>query len=461
MKKIVVAVFACLAVVTSSAFAAGHLEFTLQKLDSGREGNTMLVIGGISGDEPGGFNAASLLLTHYEIKKGSVWVVPNLNFISIIKRLRGVYGDLNRKFAAIERSDPEYETIKKIKTIILDDQVDLVLNLHDGSGFYRPEYVDKNHNPRRWGQTVIIDQERIEAERFGNLGDIARQITAEVNSRLLTEEHVYYAKNTNTRAGNKEMSKSLSFFAVSNLKPAFGLEASKALPTHERTYYHACLLESFMDMLGIEYDRSFERSATGIKNAINSNIRLALCDDKILLDVANARNLLRFIPLKKAPEIVYRPSNPLLAIVPYQEGYRIHHGNRRLTKIDPEYFDYDFSIDSVTMQIDGSEETVSFGEIVSVEESFLVVPQEGYRVNVIGYKRPGQRNESGIAVKRKNMLRRFSLDRTGRIYRVEVYKGKRFSGMVLVNFSGEPQDLIAANPSEFSLRTLPISEELL
>ena len=83
---------------------------------------------------------------------------------------------------------------------------------------------------------LAIDQKRIKAERFGNLGEIARRVTAEVNRYLLAEEHAYHAKNTKTRLGNKEMSKSLSFFAVSNLKPAFGLEASKKLPTHERTY---------------------------------------------------------------------------------------------------------------------------------------------------------------------------------------------------------------------------------
>jgi hypothetical protein len=461
MKKIVAAVIACLTIVSSAAFANGNLEFTFEKLESGQAGNTLLVVGGISGDEPGGFNAASLLITHYKINTGNVWVVPNLNFISIIKRLRGVYGDLNRKFASIKSSDPEFETIQKIKSIILDDQVDLILNLHDGSGFYRPEYQDKNHSPRRWGQTVIVDQEKIEIDRFGNLAEIAQQVVKEVNRNLLSAEHLYHVKNTKTHLGNAEMSKSLSYFAIRNRKPAFGLEASKSLKTHERTYYHLSLLEAYMDHLGIEYERSFELAAHAVEEAINSNIRLALCDDKILLEVANARNLLRFIPLKKAPQIVYKPSNPLLAIVHYGKGYRIHHGNRRITKIDPEYFEYDSSIDSVTMQIDGSEKRVRFGEMVTVGRSFSVVPQEGYRVNVIGFKRPGPRNESGITLKENDIQKRFSLDRTGHIYRVEVYKGKRFSGMVLVNFSDQDKNLFASNPSKFYLRTLPISEKLL
>ena len=65
--------------------------------------NTLLIIGGIQGDEPGGFVSASVLSTHYEITSGSVWVVPNLNFNSIIERSRGPYGDMNRKFANLSK----------------------------------------------------------------------------------------------------------------------------------------------------------------------------------------------------------------------------------------------------------------------------------------------------------------------------------------------------------------------
>ncbi|MDX1286029.1 MAG: M99 family carboxypeptidase catalytic domain-containing protein, partial [Draconibacterium sp.] len=69
---------------SSKAFAQ-PLQFSLHKIESGKAGPTMLVIGGIQGDEPGGFTAASMLVTNYSVSKGNVWVVPNLNFESIIK----------------------------------------------------------------------------------------------------------------------------------------------------------------------------------------------------------------------------------------------------------------------------------------------------------------------------------------------------------------------------------------
>ena len=63
---------------------AGGLDFTLHRLGEDQTPG-VLVVGGIQGDEPGGFSAATLLITHYRIKKGTVWVVPNLNFPSIIQ----------------------------------------------------------------------------------------------------------------------------------------------------------------------------------------------------------------------------------------------------------------------------------------------------------------------------------------------------------------------------------------
>ena len=74
---------------------------------------------GIQGDEPGGFTAASMLVTNYKVTKGNIWVVPNLNFESIIKRSRGVHGDMNRKFKTLSKDDPEFHQVQKIKRIIL------------------------------------------------------------------------------------------------------------------------------------------------------------------------------------------------------------------------------------------------------------------------------------------------------------------------------------------------------
>jgi hypothetical protein len=451
MKRFVTILFGCIFVFAVPASASRQIDFSLHKLEADRPGNTLLVIGGIQGDEPGGFNAASLLVTHYRIKKGNVWVVPNLNFISIIKRSRGVYGDLNRKFATLGNSDPEFDTISRIKAILLDDRVDLVLNLHDGSGFYRPTYVDRTHSPHRWGQSIIIDQRQIPVNRFGNLGEIADRVVTEVNHYLFAEEHAYHVKNTRTGEGDTEMERTLTYYAIRNRKPAFGVEVSKTFPTHMRAYYHLQVLEAYMDLLGIEYERAFNLSARGVRDAIDSGAKLAFYDNRIFLDMTNARKRLGYIPLKKAAEIVFRPSSPLVALVESGKSYRVFHGNRRVTSLDPQYFEYDSSIDAITIEVDGDQQKVDFGNMVEVAQSFLVVPEKGYRVNVIGFKQPGSGNESGIAIHKDDITKRFSVDKEGRIYRVEVYRKKKFSGMVLVNFSDKREDRIASDSSAVSL----------
>ncbi|MGD9386563.1 MAG: M14/M99 family metallopeptidase, partial [Thioalkalispiraceae bacterium] len=260
-------------------------DFTLHKHQSEQPGPTMLVIGGIQGDEPGGFNAASLLTTNYRILRGEVWVVPNLNFESIIKRSRGVHGDMNRKFKDIPDKDPEFQLVQKIKRIIRDQQVDIILNLHDGSGFYRPQYIDRMHSPYRWGQSLIIDQATLENVPYGQLRKIADTITNQTNTRLSNLEHRFHVKNTKTREGNREMEKTLTYYAIQNGKAAFGLEASKSFDTHYRAYYHLQLIESFMQYLGIEYQREFNLTINQVKDRIDNNIKVALYQKKMLFDM--------------------------------------------------------------------------------------------------------------------------------------------------------------------------------
>jgi hypothetical protein len=214
-----------------------------------------------------------------------------------------------------------------------------------------------------------------------------------------------------------------------------------------------------MDLLGIEYERSFSLSASGVKGAIYDNVKLAFYDNRIFLDVANARKRLGYIPLKKSAEIFYRPSNPLIALVESGEGYRVFHGNRRITRIYPEYFEYDFSTENITMQIDGEERKAVFGDTLGVQESFMIMPKKGYRVNVIGFRKRGISDEAGVVIGQEDIMKRFSVDKSGNIFRVEVYKDDKFSGMVLVNFSEEKENLIASEPSNVSLFGLSAKEK--
>jgi len=429
------------------AIAAGHnLEYTLHKKESDRPGKTILVIGGIQGDEPGGFNAASLLVTHYNIKKGNVWVVPNLNFNSIINRSRGIYGDMNRKFASVLESDPDYQAIQNIKKLISDKQVDYVFNLHDGSGFYRGEYIDRLHSPYRWGQSIVIDQQVLDGHPLGNMEEVAHAIASKVNDNLLDREHAYRVKNTRTREGDMEMAKTLTYFAINQNKPAIGIEASKSLLTHQRAYYHLQVLEGYMDWLGLEYQRDFNMHASAIKETIDNNVKVSFYQNRIFMDMKNARKQLRYVPLREGSKIEFSASSPLVAITSRANGYRVSYGNRRVTDISPQYFRFDESLQSIPMNVDGQRKQVTPGSIVDVARAFRIEEMEGYRVNVIGWSKKKIKNESGLDIYRDEIAKRFSIDKQGTTFRVELYKGREFSGMVLVRFTDNSKTARASTP---------------
>jgi hypothetical protein len=425
--------------------------FTLHSLGNG-EGPTLLVIGGIQGDEPGGFSAASLLVTHYQINKGSIWVVPNLNFPSIISSTRGLHGDMNRKFASISSQDPEFETVRRVQELILDPKVDLVLNLHDGSGFYRHVHENRLRNPSRWGQCIVIDQEAIDPDlaqnpRFQNLHGIASRVADEVNTRLLQHPHLYNIKNTHTRNYDREMEKSLSYFAICAGKAAFGLEASKELPPGIRAYYHACLLEAFMREMGIEFTRKFQFSPQGVLTALNRDVSVRLYDNRTVLALDDARSVTSgYIPVRRGADVKIAVSNPLLAVLPGKKQWRVVYGNRTLTSFTPQYFDFDESLNTVELVVDGERISAKLGDMIQVRKSFVVESLSGYRVNAIGATEEVDGSECGVTLRREHFQNRFSLDRAGQVYRVEIYKDHAFCGMVLINFGRENSPMLSNNP---------------
>ena len=431
---------------------AEPLRFSLHKIESGVPGPTLLVIGGIQGDEPGGFTAASMLVTNYKVEKGSVWVVPNLNFESIIKRSRGIHGDMNRKFNALSKKDPEFDEVQKIKKIILSDDVDVVLNLHDGSGFYKKKYISRMHNPSRWGQSIIIDQEVLDVKRFGELSHIASNVQKYINKQSRNSKKFFYVKNTETKKGDIEMEKSLTYFAIKNNRPAFAVEASKSFPTHERTYYHLLAVEGFMSELGIKYERDFKISQRNVAEQIGNNLKISLYDNRINLDVEKARRYLNYVPLKKHSSFEYKKNNPLIAVIKNKKTLKVRYGNRHVTSLKPQYFEYDYGLRYIEIQVDGVSKKINVGDKVSVEKNFRVLAGDDYRVNIIGYTKHGVKNENRLLINRSQIKSHFSIDRDENIFRVELYKGKKFSGMILMDFLAK--NAKQTLPSNFSTSNL-------
>ncbi len=405
-----------------------------------QKGPTLLLMGGIQGDEPGGFNTTNIFLTHYKILSGSVWVVPVLNKYSMLLNHRGVYGDLNRKFAYLSPNDPEYPLIQSIKHLITTPDVNAILHLHDGSGFYRPRYESALLNPRRWGNSFIIDQNALTHVNFGDLKDISLKTTQHINTHLLKPLHRYHIHNTHTARGDKEMEKALTYFAIKHDKPAFANEASKELSLAQRVYYHLLAVEGMLQELGIRYSKDFTLTPLAIYRLINDRTLQVTLNRNTTLPLYGLRDHLRFFPFPKNASIHQIPLDSqsyILGLLPRKNQVWLKYGNKLMTRFVPEYMPFDYSLKDIHIEIDNKTQQIALASIVNVKGSFKVLPKKGYRVNIIGFSRPNEGdkpNEVGVKVARRDLASRFSVDTSGRIYRVEVYKGNAFCGMVLVRF---------------------------
>lgn len=431
----------CLLFTLNFAKSLAPIDFDVIKQDTNPDAPTLLIMGGIQGDEPGGFNATNIFLTHYKILDGNVWVVPVLNKHSMLLNHRGIYGDMNRKFAHLSKNDPEYFVIEHIKSLITHPAVSAILHLHDGSGFYRPTYIDNLLNPNRWGNSSIIDQEKLSDVKYGDLNQIITNVINHINANLLKPLHEYHIRDTHTAKGDKEMEKALTFFAIKHNKPAFANEASKKLSLQERVYYHLLAIEGMLNELGIKYQKDFKFTPNNIYRLINDKNLNVKINENILLPLYGLRPILTYFPIPKDEVITHIPLKSqayILGLLPKDNQIWLKYGNKLMTRFKPDYINFDHSLKEMNVKVDGEEKNIAIPSIIEVKENFEIIPKDGYRVNVIGYVIPNDKslkpNETGIVIHHKDCIPKFSIDKAGKIFRAEIYKGDDFSGMILFKF---------------------------
>ncbi len=399
----------------------------------------LLLLAGIQGDEPGGFNATNLFLMHYSVLKGLVEVVPVLNKPSMLRNHRGLYGDMNRKFAALDKNDPEYPTIQEIKSLIVKPSINAILHLHDGGGYYRPNYIDAMLNPKRWGNCFIIDQDEVKGAKFPNLLVFANNTINSINAHLLHPIEKYHLKNTHTAQGDTEMQKALTFYAINHQKSAFANEASKELPLASRVFYHLQAIEGLLNQLNIPFERDFELNPSSVHALINDKSLWAKISSLPKMPLFNLRPKLNHFPLPNHTKIAQIPieSNAyIVGLVKNKQEVFLKYGNKLMTRLSPFYIEFDHSLEAVKMRLDNSDQMVKMGSVVEVKESFYIHAVDNIRANVIGFSvsNEGKPNEAGYTIRLKDFQRRFSLDKQEKIYRIEFYKNDAFSGMILVKF---------------------------
>lgn len=221
------------------------------------KGKTLMIIGGIQGDEAGGYLSADLY-ADMALHKGNLIIVPRANFFSIIEHKRAINWDMNRRFIPV--NSKEYYEDKIVEVLKgLMAQSDFFLNLHEGSGFFRESYESDLKNPMRFGQSIIADADIYYSKEKGEnipLGDIARKISDRVNKIIDNQQYHFRFNNHRTfekNTSHPEQKKSATFYALSTYGiPAFGIETSKEIKDIEaKVRMQTMVINSFMEEFGI------------------------------------------------------------------------------------------------------------------------------------------------------------------------------------------------------------------
>ncbi|MCP3951963.1 MAG: hypothetical protein GY697_07060 [Desulfobacterales bacterium] len=230
-------------------------ELNVYRIYGQQPGKTILLIGGIQGDEPGGFLSVDLY-ADISLAKGNLIVVPRANFHSIVLQRRQINEDMNRKFGSNKKKGYETEVVAILKKLIAES--DCLLNMHDGSGFYSETWESPHRNPKKFGQSIIADADTYtfkENDTKIELGEMASEVCRRINVHIKDPAHFFRFNNHRTAEKgslHKEQRGSATFYALTRYGiPAFGIESSKSLPLELKVRHHNLAVNAFMETLDV------------------------------------------------------------------------------------------------------------------------------------------------------------------------------------------------------------------
>ena len=238
-------------------------ETPLVATHSGRAGPALLVLGGVHGNEPGGWLAADAV-AEWTPRRGSLLVVPRANVIAIglLERTTEELGDLNRLYpGSFEEDPPMTRMAAHIVDIARRYHVDFVLDLHESWGFYTER--GDNGGTAFLGQTITSGPgpERVPLAR-AIAGRVNAQIEVE-RDRLLARDWTQWPapiaegeplagspQRLQWRPGRGGSSLSLGRF-VPGVAPLLVEMAQQQQPVARRVELHQLVVRSTLDLLGM------------------------------------------------------------------------------------------------------------------------------------------------------------------------------------------------------------------
>ncbi|MEO1619191.1 MAG: BPL-N domain-containing protein [Planctomycetota bacterium] len=151
-------------------------------VDSGVDGPTVFITGGIHGNEPSGARSAEQI-RHWPIVRGKMIVIPRVNAAALDSNRRRTpgasadVGDVNRNFPSPDIAEnPCGEIATAVWNLVVDQQPDWVFDLHEGFQF-NISHKPKPGKDKSVGSSIIFDSKQ-------DIGSLVDRMVAAANSSV-------------------------------------------------------------------------------------------------------------------------------------------------------------------------------------------------------------------------------------------------------------------------------------
>ncbi|HEY0074888.1 MAG TPA: succinylglutamate desuccinylase/aspartoacylase family protein [Abditibacteriaceae bacterium] len=199
-----------------------------------QSGPTIMVIGGLHGDEAAGYLAARKI-ANWKVTRGRLVVMPDAHREAIRRNTRGYPGNMNNMFPGKANGSDMERLAYEIWKVIENVRPDLLLTLHESRDFHA-------RNPARYGQTFCFDFQ----ELVPSMTRVLRRANANISPRL-HKFLIFVDPYPNCPTYN----------AWSRLKvPATSIETSRTLPLKTRVRYQLTATQAFLDEWKLGYQQN-------------------------------------------------------------------------------------------------------------------------------------------------------------------------------------------------------------
>ena len=186
-------------------------------------GPTVVVIGGVHGDEVAGYLAARQL-KNWTVQSGTLVLVPDANVPAIKANRRFVGRNMNALFPGKANGDGNERLAYALWQLIKSSKPDLLLTLHESRGFY-------SENRARYGQTFTFDLPTYR-HNFAAVAAAANAATPPGRERFSLKMEAF--PTCPTYCATK-------YLGV----PATSIETARPLPLAKRVKYQLAALRAF------------------------------------------------------------------------------------------------------------------------------------------------------------------------------------------------------------------------